>query len=102
MAEDGRLLQILCALLGNPTFQCPAAECLLQIVNRKGKADDRRQLMILYSEEALRCIYGAVTSPVLPPGSNNLDENHYLFLKKLIQVDLPGINKYFLYDKISR
>ncbi|XP_046625233.1 exportin-5 [Neodiprion virginianus] len=86
MAEDGRLLQILCVLLGNPTFQCPAAECLLQIVNRKGKAEDRKQLMILYSEEALRCIYSAATMPAPPSGPNNSEENYYLFLKKLIQI----------------
>lgn len=37
MAGDGRLLQILCVLLIVPEFQMPAAECLLQIVNRKGQ-----------------------------------------------------------------
>ncbi|EFN89855.1 exportin-5 [Harpegnathos saltator] len=87
MAEDGRLLQILCLLLGNPIFQCSAAECLLQIVNRRGKAEERKQLMILFSEEALRCIYTAATSPPpLTAPTTNFHENHYLFLKKLTQV----------------
>lgn len=86
MAEDGRLLQILCLLLGDPIFQCSAAECLLQIVNRKGKAEDRKQLMILFSEEALRFIYTAATTPPPLAGPTNFHENHYLFLKKLIQV----------------
>lgn len=86
MAEDGRLLQILCLLLGDPIFQCSAAECLLQIVNRKGKAEDRKQLMILFSEEALRFIYTAATAPPPLPGPTNFHENHYLFLKKLTQV----------------
>lgn len=86
MAEDGRLLQILCLLLGDPIFQCAAAECLLQIVNRKGKAEDRKQLMILFSEEALRCIYTAATTPPPLAGPTDLHENHYLFLKKLTQV----------------
>ncbi|KAK2577119.1 hypothetical protein KPH14_003281 [Odynerus spinipes] len=86
MAEDGRLLQILCLLLGDPIFQCSAAECLLQIVNRKGKAEDRKQLMILFSEEALRCIYAAATTPPPVTPVSDFHENHYLFLKKLILV----------------
>jgi exportin-5 len=85
MADKGRLLQILCLFLGDPTFRCPAAECLLQVVNRKGKAEDRKQLMILFTEEALRCIYAAATS-IPPSGPSNLQEHHYLFLKKLTQV----------------
>ncbi|KZC13806.1 Exportin-5 [Dufourea novaeangliae] len=89
MAEDGRLLQILCLLLGDPIFQCSAGECLLQIVNRKGKAEDRKQLMILFSEDALRYIYAAATAASPITGSNefiNSSNNHYLFLKKLTQV----------------
>lgn len=86
MAEDGRLLQILCLFLGDLTFRCSAAECLLQIVNRKGKAEDRKQLMILFTEEALRCIYGAATAPAPRSVSNDLNESHYIFLKKLTQV----------------
>ncbi|XP_012279678.1 exportin-5 [Orussus abietinus] len=88
MAEDGRLLQILCLLLGNSTFRCSAAECLLQVVNRKGKAEDRKQLMILFTDEALGCMYSAATAPQPPSigGPNDLRENHYLFLKKLTQV----------------
>ncbi|XP_063992665.1 exportin-5 [Diachasmimorpha longicaudata] len=84
MADEGRLLQILCVLLGNATFQCAAAECLLQVVNRKGKTEDRKQLMILFTEEALRCIYGSAAAP--PPAVKELHEGHYLFLKKLTQV----------------
>ncbi|XP_043529566.1 exportin-5 [Frieseomelitta varia] len=86
MAEDGRLLQILCLLLGDPIFQCSAAECLLQIVNRKGKAEDRKQLMILFSEDALRYVYTAATAASPVTGTNEFHENHYLFLKKLTQV----------------
>ncbi|XP_051161019.1 exportin-5 [Leptopilina boulardi] len=86
MADEGRLLQILCLLLGNQVFRCSAAECLLHVVDRKGKADDRKQLMILFTEEALRCIYVAATAAPPPPGPNDLYESHYLFLKKLTQV----------------
>lgn len=86
MAEDGRLLQILCFLLGDSTFRCSAAECLLQIVNRKGKAEDRKQLMILFTEQALRCIYSAATAAPPTSGPNDLQEKYYFFLKKLTQV----------------
>ncbi|XP_058807099.1 exportin-5 [Phymastichus coffea] len=85
MADEGRLLQILCLFLGNPTFRYAAAECLLQVVNRKGKIEDRKQLMILYTESALRCMYAAATAAP-PSGPGDVQENHYLFLKKLIQV----------------
>lgn len=37
MAGEGRLLQILCVLLNDMEFQLHAAECLSQIVNRKGE-----------------------------------------------------------------
>lgn len=94
MAEEGRLLQILCLLLGDPIFRCSAAECLLQIVNRKGKAEDRKQLMILFSEEALRFIYRAATTPPPLAGPTDFHENHYLFLKKLTQV-LTGMATQF-------
>jgi exportin-5 len=34
MASDGRLVQILCLLLDDESFQAGAAECLLQVVTR--------------------------------------------------------------------
>lgn len=83
MADKGRLLQILCVLLGDPIFQCSAAECLLQVVNRKGKTDDRKQLMILFTEDALRCIYASAIAPV----NQEYRDSHYFFLKKLTQVN---------------
>ncbi|KAH0557989.1 exportin-5 [Cotesia glomerata] len=84
MADEGRLLQILCLLLGHRTFQYAAAECLLQVVNRKGKGD-RKPLMLLFTEEALRCICSAAITPV-SHSSHESHESHYQFLKKLIQV----------------
>ncbi|KAH9641557.1 hypothetical protein HF086_002244 [Spodoptera exigua] len=49
--NNGRLLQILCILLQDDVFQLPAAECLLQIVNRKGSvlAGLAQQLTSLWS-----------------------------------------------------
>ncbi|XP_047518097.1 exportin-5 [Pieris napi] len=85
VTNNGRLLQILCILLQDDVFQLPAAECLLQIVNRKGSAKERKPLMILLSEDAISCIHRAAVASI-----SAMDENHYLFLKKLSQV-LAGL-----------
>ena len=95
MSDKGRLLHILCLFLGDPSFRCHASECLLQIVNRKGKIDDRKQLMILFTEDALRYIHATATV-IAPVGSIDLQENHYLFKKKLVQV-LSGTLFYYYY-----
>ncbi|XP_041972976.1 exportin-5 [Aricia agestis] len=83
--NNGRLLQILCILLQDDVFQLPAAECLLQVVNRKGSTKERKPLMILFSEDAISCIHRAALDSI-----NAVDETHYLFLKKLSQV-LAGL-----------
>ncbi|KAJ0179536.1 hypothetical protein K1T71_005248 [Dendrolimus kikuchii] len=85
VTHNGRLLQILCILLQDDSFQLPAAECLLQVVNRKGSTKERKPLMILFSEDAITCIHRAALGSI-----NAVDENHYLFLKKLSQV-LAGL-----------
>lgn len=81
MAQNGRLLLILSVLLNDVSFQNPAAECLSQVVNRKGKIEERKSLLILFNEEPIQCIVSAAKNP----GSDS-DEQHYLFKKKLIQV----------------
>ncbi|XP_049888101.1 exportin-5 [Pectinophora gossypiella] len=85
VTHNGRLLHILCLLLQDHSFHLPAAECLLQIVNRKGSTKERKPLMILFSEEAITCIHRAALASI-----NTVDEKHYLFLKKLSQV-LAGL-----------
>ncbi|KAI4464065.1 exportin 1/5 [Holotrichia oblita] len=86
MTQNGRLLQILCLLLNDDTaFRGAAAECLLQIVNRKGKLEERKPLLILFNDDPMQCI--AAASKLM---ANNLDDHHYLFKKKLIQV-LAGL-----------
>lgn len=81
MAEDGRLLQILCILLNDIAFQIPAAECLAIIVNRRGQLKDRKPLALLFSKEAIEYIYRAAsTSTGIPP------DHYYAFLKKLVAV----------------
>ncbi|XP_028161831.1 exportin-5-like, partial [Ostrinia furnacalis] len=85
--NNGRLLQILCILLQDDAFQLPAAECLLQVVNRKGSTKERKPLMILFSDDAIACIHRATLASI-----NAVDEQHYLFLKKLSQV-LAGLSQ---------
>ncbi|XP_075214562.1 exportin-5-like protein Ranbp21 [Lycorma delicatula] len=86
MADDGRLLQILCLLLNNEPFQSQAAEVLLQIVSRKGKVDERRPILILFSADAIQCMFQSAGGASAKP----LDDKHYIFLKKLTQV-LTGL-----------
>lgn len=81
MAEDGRLLQIFCLLLNDENFQDGSAECLLQIVSRKGKLDERRPILILFSEDAMRCIFQS---------ADTSENKKYQFLKKLTRV-LTGL-----------
>lgn len=88
MIGEGKLLHILCILLNDFAFQIDAAECLSQIVNRKGQAKDRKPLLILFSEDAMRYIYQAANQSVLP---RQTVEQYHLFLKKLIQV-LTGLS----------
>lgn len=80
MADEGRLLQILCILLNDAAFQIPAAECLSQIVNRKGQIKERKPLMCLFNATALQYIFDAVSC-----GDITTEEN-YAFLKKMVQV----------------
>ncbi|KAL1506020.1 hypothetical protein ABEB36_005457 [Hypothenemus hampei] len=86
MTQNGRLLQILCLLLSDTAFQCSAAECLSQIVNRRGKVEERKPLMIIFNTETLQCILGVAKAL-----GNVVDEQFYLFKKKLIQV-LGGLS----------
>ncbi|CAG9765454.1 unnamed protein product [Ceutorhynchus assimilis] len=85
MAQNGRLLQILCLLLNDSAFQYSAAECLSQIVNRKGKIEERKSLLMLFNSDTLQCLVAVAKTP-----GTVLDDQFYLFKKKLIQV-LSGL-----------
>lgn len=85
MASNGRLLQILCILLNDADFQLPAAECLLQIVNRRGAVKERLPLLLLFSEDAMTYIYRSTCFT-----ERATDESYYQFQKKLAQV-LSGL-----------
>ncbi|KAG8123442.1 hypothetical protein E2320_018888 [Naja naja] len=67
-ADNCKLLEMLCLLLNEPELQIGAAECLLIVVSRKGKLDDRKPLMVLTAD------------------GEGLVEKQYVFLKRLCQV----------------
>lgn len=81
VTNNGRLLHILCILLQDESFQIPALDCLLHICNRKGAIKDRKALLMLFSEDAITCIYHAIVA-----ANNIIDEKRYLILKKLSQL----------------
>ncbi|KAL5008996.1 hypothetical protein ScPMuIL_014577 [Solemya velum] len=80
--RDGLLLQVLCLLLSMESLQLHAAECLLIIVSRKGKLEERKPLLILFSEDAMSVIWNAAVAAE----QSSQDEYYYLFLKRLCQV----------------
>lgn len=66
-------------------MQVPAAECLAQIVNRKGQAKDRKPLTVLFSENAIEYVVRAASRPASASAEHN-----YTFLKRLMPV-LSGL-----------
>lgn len=48
MAHDGRLLQILCLLLNDIAFQCPASECLLQVMSFESFSEYTTFNLVIY------------------------------------------------------
>lgn len=81
MESNGKLLQILCILLNDAEFQMAAADCLIQITNRKGVVKDRKPLLYLFRDETMRYMYQSATHMELWT-----DARHYQFLKKLTQI----------------
>ncbi|XP_076068293.1 exportin-5-like protein Ranbp21 isoform X2 [Oratosquilla oratoria] len=81
-SNNGKLLQSLCFLLRDNAVKKEAAECLLQIVSRKGKPEERRPLLIMFVEEAMTAIFSAADKAVV----GELSEHNYTFLKILTQV----------------
>ncbi|XP_078085741.1 exportin-5 isoform X1 [Mustelus asterias] len=81
-ADSCKLLEVLCMLLTEPELQLEAAECLLIAISRKGKLEDRKPLLVLYSDAAMHCILSAAQTA----HGAGLVEQHYMFLKRLCQV----------------
>lgn len=90
IGENNMVLPTLCALLEEENFQLHAAECLCQIVSRKGPMEERKYLLEWFDIRAMGFILTAANNV----SGKSLNENNYLFLKKLTQV---GINKHFFF-----
>ncbi|XP_078000928.1 exportin-5-like [Glandiceps talaboti] len=86
IAQDNTLLRSLCVLLSDRELKVGAAEVLQMIVNRKGKSEDRKPLLELFSDDAMSLILGAAESAA----SEGIEEKNYIFLKHLCQV-LTGL-----------
>ncbi|KAK7075731.1 Exportin-5 [Halocaridina rubra] len=80
--NDGLLLNYLCVFLSHDYCNLEAAECLLQIVSRKGKPEERRPILILFDDNHMSAIFEAAIRAVQSP----LSESSYRFLKVLTQV----------------
>ncbi|KAH6925470.1 hypothetical protein HPB50_005719 [Hyalomma asiaticum] len=76
--SDGLLPRIFCYLLPDANLRIQAAECLLQVLSRKGKPDERKPLLALFNQETLDAIVSAMNEP--------LNESSFLFLKKLCSI----------------
>lgn len=82
-SEESLLLPILWNILDDDILQLHAAECLLLITGRKGKVEDRKPILNLYSEAAMSSIYSAAS---IAADASLISEQKYTFLKKLCQV----------------
>ncbi|KAK3730363.1 hypothetical protein QZH41_014841 [Actinostola sp. cb2023] len=80
--EDCIVPQMLCLLLNEEELRIPACECLLMIVSRKGKFDQKQEYSRLFSQDALQFMQTAARKAC----EAEYDEKHYLFLKRLCQV----------------
>ncbi|XP_077522444.1 exportin-5-like protein Ranbp21 [Amblyomma americanum] len=82
MGSDGLLPRIFCFLLADVNLRIQAAECLLQVLSRKGKPDERKPLLTLFNQHTLDTIVSALKAASSEP----LNEASFLFLKKLCSV----------------
>ncbi|KAE8600179.1 hypothetical protein XENTR_v10013121 [Xenopus tropicalis] len=82
MADNCKLLGMLCVLLSEPELQLEAAECLLIAVSRKGKLEDRIPLLILFGDEAIEYILSVAQMA----DTETLEEKRYILLKRICQL----------------
>lgn len=80
MANNGRLLAMVCYLLELTEFQMAAVDCLCHITNRKGSPKDRKPLMYLFNDEPMRLIALSIKNT-----EHMAAEPSQLYLKKLTQ-----------------
>uniref|UniRef100_A0A1B0D7F5 Uncharacterized protein n=1 Tax=Phlebotomus papatasi TaxID=29031 RepID=A0A1B0D7F5_PHLPP len=93
VANEGRLLQILCILLNDAAFQIGASECLAQILSRKTVAKERIPLSLLFRTDFISYIYRSVAA-----AEASLLPDTYTFLKKVVAV-LTGLAQHLTIGK---
>lgn len=80
--NEKRMLTLLYQLLRDDELKMMAAECLQLIVNRKGKIEERKPLMVLLCDAAMAELCDAAEKAC----KTGIDETNHLFVKKLCQV----------------
>jgi len=91
------ILQMLCLLLEEDSLKIAAVDCLLIIVNRKGKYNERTPLLKLFSEDAMGIMLSAAQKSI----TAEFEARQYLFLKRLCQVlvTLGEVQLFHLWNK---
>lgn len=80
---NGPLISILCKLIGSPDLRLDAAKCLFNALDRKGKNEDKKQLLILFEEKKLFDVISTL---------DMLNEDEYLFFKIILQCLLAMVS----------
>lgn len=84
MAHEGQLLVQLCMLLSEENLRLSAAECLLQVVGRKGSGKERKPLLLLFDRAAIGSMLESAQQASSTPGQD--ESSSYAFLKRLSEV----------------
>ncbi|KAB7496234.1 Exportin-5 [Armadillidium nasatum] len=77
-----KFFSCMCKVISDKNLRQYAIESLLQIVSRKGKPEECKFIMSLFTEEAMQSLFLAANLSVTEP----LQDSSYLFLKTLTQV----------------
>ncbi len=83
VAEEQRLLPVLCNLLANENYQFETGECLNRIATKKGKHEDKRTICKLLLNSAL---IPSVSQLNVTLQNGTLNERNYSFVKKVAEL----------------
>ncbi|XP_064484007.1 exportin-5-like [Ornithodoros turicata] len=82
MENDRLLPKIFCYLLSDIDLRTHAAECLLQVVSRKGNNLEKHHLVSLFNQDMMSAVLSASNSA----STEAFDEKSYTFLKALCNI----------------
>ncbi|GFW92917.1 exportin-5 [Trichonephila clavipes] len=74
--KSGPLIPTLCRLLGCPDIRLDAIKCLRDVVDRKGKNEDKKELLVLFEKNKLFELISAL---------DMFNQDEYMFFKMLLQ-----------------